>query len=55
MMALNKAMLWGVTAMAVVFLFFPQFVTGLMAPDSGEFTADMNRTVLYVEGMTCLG
>ena len=55
MMTMNKIMLWGVTAMAVVFLFFPQFVTGLMAPDAGEFTADMDRTVLHVEGMTCLG
>lgn len=55
MMMMNKVMLWGVTAMAVVFLFFPQFVTGLMAPDAGEFTADMNRTVLHVEGMTCQG
>ena len=55
MMTLNKSMLWVVTAMAVVFLFFPQYVTGLLAPDNGEFTADMNRTVLAVEGMTCPG
>lgn len=55
MMTMNKIMLWGVTVMAVVFLFFPQYVTGLLAPDSGEFTADMNQTVLRVEGMTCYG
>lgn len=55
MLTLNKSMLWVVTALAVVFLFFPQYVTALLAPDYGEFTADMNRTVLAVEGMTCLG
>lgn len=55
MMAINKVMLWCVTAMAVVFLFFPQLVTGLFAPDAGEFTDDMDRVVLRVEGMTCPG
>jgi hypothetical protein len=54
MMAMNKVMLWAVTAMAVVFLFFPQTVTGLFA-NSGEFTADMDRTVIKVVGMTCPG
>ena len=55
MMTMNKVMLWAVTAMAIVFLFFPQIVTGLLAPDKGTFTPDMNRVVLTVEGMTCLG
>ena len=55
MMTMNKVMLWGVTVLAVVFLFFPQYVTRLIAPDTGEFTADMDRTVLRVEGMTCPG
>lgn len=55
MMALNKAMLWGVTALAVVFLFFPQVITGLLTPAGGELTADMQHTVLAVEGMTCEG
>jgi hypothetical protein len=55
MMTMNKVMLWGVTALAVVFLFFPQYVTRLIAPETGEFTADMDRTVLRVEGMTCPG
>ena len=55
MMALNKVMLWGVTVMAVVFLFFPGVVTGMFSPDSPEFTADMQRTVFTVEGMTCEG
>jgi hypothetical protein len=55
MMTLNKIMLWGVTAMAVVFLFFPHLVTGMFAPNSGEFTDDMQRIVVQVDGMTCEG
>lgn len=55
MMTLNKAMLWVVTAAALMFLFFPQYVTALIVPDDTEFTAAMNRTVLAVEGMTCPG
>ena len=55
MMTLNKVMLWGVTVMAVVFLFPPGLVTGMFAPDSGEFTADMQQTHFTVEGMTCEG
>lgn len=50
-MTLNRAMLWAVTAIAVVFLFFPQVVTDLFA-SSDEFTADMQRTVISIEGMT---
>ena len=50
-MAANKIMLWAVTVIAVVFLFFPQAVTGLFASGS-QFTADMDRTVITVEGMT---
>jgi heme/copper-type cytochrome/quinol oxidase subunit 2 len=55
MMTMNKIMLWGVTAMAVVFLFFPQIVTAMLTPDAGEFTTEMNRTTLSIEGMTCPG
>lgn len=55
MMMMNKVMLWAVTVMAVVFLFFPQLVAAMLAPDNGEFTANMDRTVLKVEGMTCPG
>ena len=53
MMAMNKAMLWVVTAAAVAFLFFPQYLTGMLVAGNGQFTADMTRTVLTVEGMTC--
>ena len=53
-MAMNKIMLWSVSAVATFFLFCPQYLTGLVSADGG-FTADMNRTVLTVEGMTCPG
>ena len=52
-MALNKIMLWAVTVIAIVFLFFPNTITNLMASgDEDLFTPDMQRTVLQVEGMT---
>ena len=54
MMTLNKVMLWGVTGIAVVFLFFPQLITDRFAP-AGDFTADMERVVIQVDGMTCPG
>ena len=54
MMAMNKAMLWGVTVMAVVFLFFPQTIMSFFKPND-DITADMTSTVLKIEGMTCLG
>ena len=50
-MALNRVMLWAVTFIAIVFLFFPQAVTDLFA-SGDQFTADMDRTVITVEGMT---
>ena len=55
MMTMNKVMLWSVTALAIVFLFFPQLVTGMLTPDTGEFTADMDRTTVKVMHMTCYG
>lgn len=51
MMTLNKIMLWVVTVIAIVFLFFPQALTGLFASDD-QFTADMQQTVIRIEGMT---
>jgi hypothetical protein len=51
----NKVMLWAVTLMAVVFLFFPQYVTGLLGSGGEEITADMTRSVIRIEGMTCYG
>lgn len=55
MMAFNKGMLWVVTVLAVVFLFFPQYVTGLFVGGNDEIGRDMTRTELIIGGMTCEG
>ena len=55
MMTMNKVMLWGVTVLAVVFLFFPQYITQFLGAGDNEITANMTRTELKVEGMTCEG
>ena len=51
MMTLNKIMLWAVTVIACVMLFSPQAVSNLFT-SSDEFSADMQRTVIQIEGMT---
>ncbi len=55
MMTLNKAMLWGVTVMAVAFLFFPSYVGAIIGVDGKSVTENMNQSVIKVEGMTCEG
>ena len=55
MMVINKLMLWAVTVLAVVFLFFPQYVTGLLGTGNQEITPEMTRSVIRIEGMTCYG
>lgn len=56
MLALNKLMLWGVTVLAVAFLFFPSYVGALLGSSDGNtVTTNMNQAVLKVEGMTCEG
>ena len=50
-MTLNKIMLWAVTVIAAVLLFFPQAVTNLVA-SGDEITTNMDRTVITIEGMT---
>jgi len=47
----NKIVLWAVTVTAVALLFFPKGLTGMLA-SSDQFTADMDRTVIRIEGMT---
>lgn len=51
MMKVNKVMLWVVTGLAIVFLFFPQALSDLLASDD-EFTPEMRQTVVSIEGMT---
>ncbi|MCR9206879.1 MAG: mercuric transporter MerT family protein [bacterium] len=56
MMALNKVMLWGVTVLAVAFLFFPSFVgVFLRAGDDEGLSESMNQAIFKIEGMTCEG
>lgn len=52
-MTLNKAMLWGVTVLAVAFLFFPSYVGVFLGGDGTTVTEDMNRAVIKLDGMTC--
>ncbi len=58
MMTLNKAMLWGVTLLAVAVLFFPKYVGFFLASqaDDNETTAAsplVSKTIIAIEGMTC--
>ena len=48
---LNRFMLWAVTAVTIVFLFFPQAMTDSFATDD-SFSPNMQRTVISIEGMT---
>ncbi len=55
--ALNKAMLWGVTILAVAFLLFPSYVGMLFATGGNETvgTEELNQAVFQIDGMTCDG
>ena len=47
----NKVVLWAVTVCVVGLLFFPTVITNFVA-DGDRITADMDRTVISIEGMT---
>lgn len=58
MMAMNKAMLWVVTILAVAFLLFPHYVGAILGTSGGQdivVTREMNQAVLQIDGMTCQG
>jgi len=55
LMAMNKVMLWVVTIMAVAFLLFPSYVGAFLGGDRSTVTANMNRSIFTIEGMTCEG
>lgn len=56
MVALNKVMLWVVTALAVAFLLFPTYLGAFLGgADRNTVTPAMSQAVLNVEGMTCEG
>lgn len=60
-MTLNKLMLWGVTVMAIAFMFFPNYVGIILAGKAQNdiTTASDNplirQTIIDVEGMHCEG
>jgi copper chaperone CopZ len=60
MMTVNKVMLWAVTLLAVVFLFFPKYVSLFLASHQAESETSatsplVTKTTIAVEGMTCEG
>lgn len=56
MNSMNKMMLWLVTILAVTLMLFPSYIGALLATGDGkDVTAEMNRAVLKVDGMTCEG
>ncbi len=56
MMTMNKVMLWGVTVLAIAFMFFPSYV-GMLSGTSNNaaVTENMGRAVFQIDGMTCEG
>ena len=60
MMIVNKVMLWAVALLAVLFLFFPQYVSFFLASRRADREAMVTnslakRTIIAIEGMTCEG
>ena len=52
LMRFNRILLWVVTAAVVVLLFFPQLLSSPVPSDENVFTADMQKTVIAIDGMT---
>ena len=55
MMTMNKVMLWGVTVLAVAFLFFPSYVGVLLGTGETPVSANMQQIEFEIQGMTCEG
>jgi copper chaperone CopZ len=60
MMTMNKIMLWAVTLLAVLFLFFPKYVSFFLASREAESETTaasplVTKTTIAIEGMTCEG
>lgn len=59
MMTMNKVMLWGVTLMAVLFLFFPKYISFFAGQqveiENTATSALVTKTTIAIEGMTCEG
>ena len=48
-------MLWGVTVLAVAFLFFPSYVGVLLGTGETPVSANMQQIEFEIQGMTCEG
>ena len=60
MMTVNKVMLWAVTLLAVLFLFFPKHVSFFLASREAESETTatsplVTKTTITIEGMACEG
>ena len=55
MMSMNKVMLWVVTAMAVAFLLFPDYVSAIIGSGTESVSENMKQSVFKIEGMSCEG
>ena len=56
LLTMNIVILWGVTVLAVAFLFFPSYVGVFLGGESQNVTNNnLNQAVIRVEGMTCEG
>ncbi|MCA9145470.1 MAG: cation transporter [Planctomycetaceae bacterium] len=56
LMSVNKVMLWLVTILAALFLFFPNYVGVFLGTGDGQtVTPNMTQTTIRIEGMTCEG
>lgn len=60
MITVNKVMLWAVTLLAVLFLFFPKYVSFFLASREAESETTatsplVTKTTIAIEGMTCEG
>jgi len=51
----NQVMLWGVTAMAIAFLFFPSYVGAFLGGQGSSVTESRFRSMFTIEEMTCEG
>ena len=56
MRTLNKGMLWFVTAVAIAFVFFPNYIGALLGSGEASVTStEKTQTVFQIEGMSCPG
>ncbi len=56
MVTMNKVMFWGVTVLAIAFLFFPSYVEMLFgSSNNAAVSENMDRAVFQIDGMASEG